>query len=308
MIRNIGRLYIVSLVSTALLYSAPLSAAPDVYIANSGSDQNACTSAAPCATFNKALGVVDNGGQITCIGSPLIVEGGISFGISVTIDCPGLYFNQFGGFAFNFFNANQNVRIRNLTINGIMGASSALSTTGYGTLIIENCVFDSFSAAALEFEPNGPGLLVVTNTRISNSGAGVLIKPGSNGIANASFDHVTIAQNQGGGIKMDATGSGPLAVSISDSVISQNGGNGMNAVSGGFGSVIANLTRSVIASNQVAGIQANGSSAAVLVDNSSILSNVSALSVVSGGRLLTYGNNRIVGAPGSGFSGSAPLQ
>jgi hypothetical protein len=33
-----------------------------------------------------------------------------------------------------------------------------------------------------------------------------------------------------------------------------------------------------------------------------------ATSVVSGGRLLTYGNNHIVGSAGSGFTGTAPSQ
>jgi len=33
-----------------------------------------------------------------------------------------------------------------------------------------------------------------------------------------------------------------------------------------------------------------------------------ALTTINGGRLLTYGNNRIVGSAGSGFTGPTPLQ
>jgi hypothetical protein len=70
-----------------------------------------------------------------------------------------------------------------------------------------------------------------------------------------------------------------------------------------------NIHSSVIAKNGVAGLQANGATAAALVDTTLFDTNTSgATSVVAGGRLLTYGNNRIVGSPGSGFTGSAALQ
>jgi hypothetical protein len=76
-----------------------------------------------------------------------------------------------------------------------------------------------------------------------------------------------------------------------------------------FGDNILELIHDVIASNGVAGVQANGNSAAVLVNNTSILNNATgATSVVNGGRLLTYGNNSVVGTPGSGFTQSTPLQ
>ena len=49
--------------------------------------------------------------------------------------------------------------------------------------------------------------------------------------------------------------------------------------------------------------------AAALIDTTLLDGNTAgATSVVGGGRLLTYGNNRIVGSAGSGFTGSAALQ
>jgi hypothetical protein len=50
----------------------------------------------------------------------------------------------------------------------------------------------------------------------------------------------------------------------------------------------------VIASNGQAGIEASGATAAVLVNNTLLDSNTSGTSIVSGGHVVTYGNNRIV--------------
>ena len=65
----------------------------------------------------------------------------------------------------------------------------------------------------------------------------------------------------------------------------------------------------VIASNSQAGIEASGGTAAVLVNNALLDSNTGgALSAVSSGRILTYQNNRIIGSPGTGFTGTASPQ
>ena len=65
----------------------------------------------------------------------------------------------------------------------------------------------------------------------------------------------------------------------------------------------------VIASNSQAGIEASGGNAAVLVNNAVIDSNTGgALQAVSSGRILTYQNNTVIGALGTGFSGTAAPQ
>jgi hypothetical protein len=124
----------------------------------------------------------------------------------------------------------------------------------------------------------------------------------------AVFDHVNISNNTGGGIKIDTT-NGPVTLDITDSIISNNGGNGINAVGGAGGFAILNIHNSVIAKNATAGVQVNGATAAAMIDTTLLESNANgATSVVAGGRLLTYGNNRVVGSAGSGFTGTAGLQ
>jgi hypothetical protein len=310
MTRIIAKLFAVTAVLAALLYGEPLHAAPFTWISTTGTATSNCSAAQPCPNLADALGSTDIGGQVSCLGPSSFVEGDIlSAPSSFTLDCAGS-FNFFGGSPqLGLTATNQVVKIRNLTFTGAGGGGlSAIKVTGSGTLILENCVVENMSGAALDIEPTGAFNLVITNSRISNNGSGVLIKPAAGGSVTATFDGLTIADNSGGGVKTDTT-NGAINLAISNSTISKNGGNGLNAVGGAFGDNILELVHDVIASNGTAGVQANGTSAAMLVNNTSILNNATgATSIVAGGRILTYGNNSIVGSAGSGFTGSAALQ
>jgi hypothetical protein len=311
MIRIISKLFAFAVVLTTFLPVAPLRAqTPVTYVSNSGLDTNPCTSAKPCASIYAAyLALPVAGGQVTCLNSPGMYGLGADIDFSITIDCVGV-FEVINTPGITLFASNQVTKIRNLTISGISGAPTAIKVTGggSGTLIIENCVFENFTGSALDIEPTGPFNLVVTNSRISNSAAGALIKPAAGGSVTATFNGVTIADNTGGGLKTDST-NGSVTVDISNSTISKNTGNGLNAVGGAGGPNVLNLSHDVIASNGTAGLQANGVSAAAFVDTTLFDTNATgATASVSGGRLLTYGNNRVVGSIGSGFPSSLPLQ
>jgi Right handed beta helix region len=309
MIRIIAKLFVVALVLTAFLHVAPLFAAPVAYVSSTGSDANPCTVALPCASFVVATNHLDPSGQINCLNSPVVSIASALFGFSETIDCAGVWKLTSAGIIFDL-ELTQAMTIRNLTFSGAGGANSAIKVGGSGTLIIENCVFENLVSTALDIEPNGALNLVITNSRISKSGAGVLIKPAAGGSVTATFDRVTIVDNAGGGVKSDST-NGAVKVDISNSTISNNAGNGMNAVGGAGASTmnILNLSHNVIASNGSAGIQANGTFAAALVDTTLLDNNgTGATSAVNSGKVITYGTNRILGIVGSGFTSLVPLQ
>jgi hypothetical protein len=308
-----AKLWIVAL--ALLAFVAPVSAASVVFLANppAGNDNNPCSFASPCQTLGGSLGKLDSNGQVTCAQGTAFGSAGFPVQ-SVIIDCPGLFVpNQtaFEGFLGEFIADGIVIKIRHLTVNGQFagtGAGGVLITGGSGgTLVLEDCVFENFSGTAIQIAANGPYTLILKNTRISNNGAGVVIKPASGGSVTATFDGVTIDGNTGGGLKTDTT-NGPVRVDISNSTISNNSGNGLNAVSGAGGANMLNLKNDVIAGNGTAGVQANGPNAAALIDMTLLDSNASgALTTINGGRLLTYGNNHIVGSAGSGFTGTAPL-
>jgi hypothetical protein len=225
---------------------------------------------------------------------------------SLTIDCPGTLVSGVGGIGFIFSGANQVFKIRNLTFDGALASGGpAIQVTGSGTLILENCVFENLTAAALDIEPTGPLTLIVKNSRISINTGGVLIKPASGGSVTATFDGVTIINNTGG-LKTDST-NGLVRVDVSNSTISYNTANGMNVIGGPGPTSIVNLSHNVIASNGQVGIEANGN-AAVYVDTTLLDENVAgATAILNTSIVISYGNNRLIGSPGSGFTGTAPL-
>jgi hypothetical protein len=312
MIRIIAKLFAVAVALTTFLPVAPLFATTPqlvVWISSTGSDTNPCTAALPCATFTTAVGGLPQGAQVSCLNSPGPTQPSTEIISNLTIDCAGVYVVSFpNSGAFQLTRGDQFVTIRNLTINGAAGGYPAIKVIGNGTLIIENCVFENLAGTALDIEPEGAFNLVVTNSRISKNAAGVLIKPAAGGSVTATFDGLTIADNTGGGLKTDTT-NGLVSVDISNSTISNNAGNGMNAVGGAGGTNMLNIHNSVIAKNGAAGVQASGASSAALIDTTLLDTNTAgALSAIGGGRALTYGNNRIVGSAGSGFTGTASLQ
>ena len=260
------------------------------------------------------MGKVDSYGQITC-------AQGTAFGAwfftiqSVTIDCPGLFLpNQtaIGGFSGGGQLAGSVIKIRHLTVNGQYAGTGTggVSITGGsgGTLVLEDCVFENFSGVAIQIAANGPYTLILRNTRISNNvGAGVVLKPASGGSVTATFDGISITNNAGG-LKTDTT-NGPVTVDISNSTISNNANNGLIAVGGAGGTNMVTVKNDVIAKNGQAGIEASGGTAAMLVNNTLLDSNTGgAISAVASGRILTYQNNTVIGALGTGFSGTAAPQ
>lgn len=297
------------------LPAQPSSAGNFAYLSATGGGL-ACTAAAPCATFLQAIAsLLPSGGRILCL-DPVADTQSASLALTIAaafdIDCPAGSWNGaanapvlnlilLGPLKFTF---------RNMAFNGVGGATNAIkvSNNGGGTLIFENCVFDNFSGIAFDIEPTGPLNLVMTNSRISNAGSGILLKPAAGGSIKATLDHVTITGSVGGGIKADAT-NGVVDLDVSDSEISDNGGNGINAVASGPNQNIVSIKNSVIARNGAAGVQSNGANAGVLMATTLLDQNVSgALSVVAGGNLFTYGNNQVVGSQGSNFTSTAALK
>lgn len=304
-----------ALLATALTCS-PAAAATETWVSGtSGKDSNtssSCQPSAPCATFSAALTVTSPGGTIFCADPPLNI-GPLTISEDVTIECNGgaVPASGLGGNGININTAGVNVTLRGLSIYGVDGPVSpqpiGIDITAAAVVRVEHCKIYGFATAGVEIEPSAGNISVkIQDSTITKNASGVLIAPTGGASVVMSVEQSQIENSTGGGLKAAGSG-GPITLSVSESTISQNGANGLNAVSSSS-NVMVNLSRDVIASNGLAGVQANGGNAAVTVDNTSILNNATALSAVGGGRILTYGTNRIVGNAGTGFSSNAPLQ
>jgi hypothetical protein len=325
--RNIVSLRILlfaGLASTlASILPTPVQAGSTVsWVSGTGSDNNTvslCQRLAPCQTLRAALTVTLPGGTIFCADPGVTIGGTPSLTISsdVTIDCSegvhAVVGSLGGGAPIVISTAGINVTIRNLAVYAVDIPDSpnpiGIDITAAAVVRLENCKIFGFSGPGVEVAPSsGNAVVKIQDSAITRNTAGVLVAPTGSGSASISIDRSRIENNNGGGMKTDTT-SGAINATISDSSVSFNAGNGVNAVGGSGAQNMLYIRNSVIASNGNAGIQANGTNAAALVNGSVLDSNTAgATAVIGGGRILTYGNNSIIGPVGSNFTGTTPLQ
>src|SRR5260370_1473894 len=151
--------------------------------------------------------------------------------------------------------------------------------------------------AGSRFEPNSASKLSVTDTVISNFGAGtgggIVINPQSGGTAQVNLERVTVNGNAFG-IATDGTNSaGGINMTIADSMIGGNSQDGIIATTPGGGAPIGIMVKNTKSANNAFGIRSLGTNVTVRASNSTITGNGTGLSFGSRGALLTFGNNEV---------------
>jgi hypothetical protein len=272
------------------------------YIANGGSNGGGCTFSTPCSSMTTAVFETQSGGTLSCLNDG-DYGAAVTITVTMTIDCVGTTAN-IGPFTIN--GTGITVTIKNVAIYN--RGAPAISFNSGARLYLDNVTIDD-NTTALSVQTAEPTTVVVSNSTIKDNASGVLLKPAAGGSVIATFDGVKIVNNAGGGIHTDSS-NGPVTVDISDSTISNNASNGFNVASGtGTNNNMVNITRTTIAKNGLVGIQTGGSNAAVLLNASTLDSNTNGATLASNGaRILSYGNNQIIGPAGSGFTSTTPLQ
>jgi hypothetical protein len=279
------------------------------WVSGVGNDANPCSRTAPCKTFAGAISKTAAGGEIDALDPGGF--GALTITKSITLDGGGGQVASILVSGTNAINvsagASDVVILRNLRFNGLLNSVSpgligvAINTAA--RVVIENCDIFGFSTLAVSVNPSaGTLFLKLQETTLNNNGGGISIKPTGGAVVKASIERTRIDANTGG-VKLDGTGGGPSNVAISDSSVSLNTNGGVNALSGGSGNVKIDLTRTVIADNGTFGVQASnasGGTATLTIGQSMLSNNGSAWSIVSGGQLLSYGNNQVTGPVGTG--------
>lgn len=294
------------------LYPAPSAAQSYVhtYISPKGTDSNNCN-AAPCATFSKAFSQTVSGGRITCADR----DGGTAFYASISRP---IIFDCDSGAAYLWItttNASDVVVVRGVALDN-NGSSSAVSFNGSGTLILDRVSTGPIpsSTAVVQFSPNGPGKLIVSDSTITATGqgaagGGIIVKPSGTGSARVSLERVNIAGNVFG-IALDGSGStGGINATIADSMISGNTQDGVVATTTAGHAPIGVFVSNTKSVNNAYGIRSIGPGVTARVKNSEIVGNNTGIATSGGGALLSSGGNSVQanGSNGS-FTGSVPVQ
>jgi hypothetical protein len=204
------------------------------------------------------------------------------------------------------------VKLRNLTINGNGNSSDGVLISAAAAVTIENCVIENFNGAGgAGINANLPSSLQlnVTDTLVANNSGGgvnggIVVLPTGSGTVSFVFERIRVENNPNGGIVVNGSGgTGAVKGFIRDSVVSgTTGGNAIVATTLANTSPVAvSVYRSHVVGN-LTGILSS-TAAAVILGNSTIQANNTAVSSSSGGAIFSYGNNDI---NDNGTFGSAP--
>jgi hypothetical protein len=312
-------LVVLSLTFAALAQAAP--AFPMVsrtWVSGVGTDANPCSRTAPCKTFAGAYALTLAGGEIDALdpgdfGTPSNgAPGPLTIAKSITIDG-----TQGGGFASVMLDSSGTgpaitisaattdvVTIRNISINGMKGTgdNGIVITTG-GTVHIENCVVSGTAGSGIADVRTGSSnsifYLYIKDTISKSCGTrGIRITPQSSGVFVIAFlDNVRAEDNGSNGVDLTAG----VYASLDHCTLSGNRLDGLVVTgnSGGVEGTASAASAHVDYTNSAgngsatgAGFHA-GTGGVIRLSASTSYNNTTGLQIDSGGRILSYGHNRI---------------
>jgi hypothetical protein len=209
-----------------------------------------CTRFTPCADFATAIAITRPGGVISVLDSG--EYGGPFIGKSLTIraeatDGGGTVINTIGAFIAIGAAATDVVTLEGLHFSG----SAGIQFNSGGQLHVIRCVITNGNQQGhnigINFQPNSPSKLSVTDTVITNvgngTGGGIVVKPRAGGSAQVMLKRVTVNGNAFG-VVADGTGStAGINMTIADSMIANNAQDGIIATTPGGGAPIGVMVK-----------------------------------------------------------------
>ncbi|WP_136626653.1 hypothetical protein [Bradyrhizobium macuxiense] len=280
------------------------------YVSSTGSDSNPCTFALPCRTFQHGHDQTNTGGELYALDNAadygaLVINRGIAIfspqdsgatrasisvasGSAITVNAP----------------ANATVTLVNLELRGQGTADNGVLFNTGALLQVYGGSYCCFGGAApngfgVKFAPSAFSRLLVSGANISgngtaSTGAAVQVNPQSGGAAYVNLREIT-AYNNAFGLAMDTTGStnGVNSV-IHGGTMQYNRQDGIVAVGGApIGLLIDD--NALLLGNAGFGVRAIGTGVNVRLNQANIVGNGTGVAGVSGGSILSYGNNSIDG-------------
>jgi hypothetical protein len=223
------------IIAAALAFAAVLPAAPAlaqrdrVFVASYGSDSNPCTFGSPCKTFQNAVNVVAQGGEVTAIDSagfgPMTIShavtitspAGVEAGIAVASGAAGITINA---------GASDLVRLSGLEIGGAGAGSFGVLVNSAGRLDIMDSKIEDFSSTGANglYVPPTANVsnITITNTHVSNNYVGLGLSGNQKNLY-VTMDHVTVtgSTSQFGGVAVNATNN-EVNLTISNGIFTDN--------------------------------------------------------------------------------------
>jgi hypothetical protein len=267
--------FLFALLSTSfvcLLPAAPAQAlAGRTFVSAAGSDSNNCTNVlTPCRHLAAAYAATAANGEIYVLDPANY--GSLTITGPVSIEGHGwASIAPVSGSAAITINANPGDKIN--IIGVVLDGTAIANTVGIafssgGTLTARDSVIRNFTHEGINAQAGAASQLSVSNTLVSDNGTdGIFI---FNGLC--ALDNVTMENNTGSGLNANSFSLFSIHVMIRNSTMAYNGG----------------------------GLSAQGSATTVWLTRSTITGNASDFEQTSGGTLISYADNNIVGNNSSG--------
>jgi hypothetical protein len=245
------------------------------FVASYGSDANviaSCAPTMPCRSFNAALGVVNDGGEIVAIDAAGYGSTTITKSVTLVAN-PGFYAGvaASAGTAITIDTPSVKVTLRGLNINNTGGATAGISMTAGSSLSIENCVISNIS---------GPGIVVnaannntnpisvrIVDTVVRNSAYGVYLQDGARAVISGSK-----FLGNSTGVWVTSLLAGVETTAEINDTVSQGTGHGFSSFSPVTGATVKVWLNRITASGHAFGVMANSGNGdvTVTVANSSV--------------------------------------
>lgn len=276
------------------------------WVSGVGDDANPCSRTAPCKTFAGAISKTAAGGEIDALDPGGF--GTVTITKSITLDGRGTHASILAagtsGININDSGANTiRVKIKNLAINGVNG-TTAPGTSGIRFLSGKSLVLDNVDV----FDFNANGLTVGSKGKVTvrrssfdgNLNAGIAVAPGPSGIARVSVVDTELDE---GGSGLLAIGSN-AKVSIRGGEASANATAGLNANGGTINATGVLVEGNTNAAGTGDGLLSQGGGI-LRASDLTVTENDLGLSFITGGQLLSRGNNTVEdNTVDGGFSGN----
>jgi hypothetical protein len=292
-----------------LVSASPARAQGVLWVSATGNDANACTPAAPCATFQ---GAINKGGvsQINCLNSGNY--GAFIITASITVDCGAGNVGNivvFNHIAIQISTTSAaTIVLRHLNLNGLDASSFGIVTETFpsGTLIVEDCVVHGFQPGntGIFFGPTaGRGLLQISNSQIFDNANGIEIEPQNGQVVSLMLNRVELTGNSFDGLVLAS--NGVIAGTMRDSLVAANGASGVVSTAS---QVFFTIEGSSIIDNLSAGIATDSAGTFFKVGGSTIGGNGTGL-FFSAGSIVSFGNNQMSDNGSNGnFSSTVSLR
>lgn len=266
------------------------------WVSGVGDDAFPCSRTAPCKTFAGAISKTAANGEINVIDSGAF--GALTITKSLTIDAAGylagvLATNGSNGIIVNA-GVNDVVTLRNLDINGAGTGANGIRFLAGKALYVENTSIYNFASKGISFEPSGNSTLTVRDTGIRNNanaanGGGIWVRPGALGSAEVFLERVNLGGNHFGIRAEDRS-----TVTIHNSSVTGSTSNGFLAFSNG-GPINFSVESSVASGNGSSGVRSVGAGSLLRISNLMITNNSTGISTDTGGSVVSFDNNCIIG-------------